>query len=581
MLVHHFKIPTRIEVHVANIKQPTRSYSWAGLGPGFIDTIPFYRLGYVALNDNSQSGYSARELKTIHMDVEANLIKLVIEKCYVNPLNLYNQVGLVALNVLGHIDSSDAFLEKMVDSGLAANEMNDISRAILKGILDKSIIDRQTLDIKDLIYALDHDRELTEVVVAIKEAKEAAVKQQQFEKANALRLLEISHGKASADIAKVSVKKHEAIQIEDYTTAAAVQHHIENIKSDLEQEMKAAGFKFFGGDVVEITTWGTINNNPHIEPYVEVSVAELQPTEESSRQPSTPGRNKIANPQSEAHSNNGGGDKENSNTRNRNSVPRDEKIVKSISVDNNDRRSPIDSPRKLSKDSDLSQKSVKSPSAQVKIDDEAESVDESKTPTNSGSRSPPIPTLRNNKSSLAKQIAAEPVDEPEASKSPRRPKTSNPAKSKKKVSKTSTEDEKVLDAKDDFSGSPPPLKSVPKDQKFQSDGVADENDEEVQLTPEQTKEYVSAIQFFGAPTVSGILSKEFKRRESALNKMQSKLVTSGEHGIDLQRAALKLLIVALDDTREKSSALSLNTFEKILGNRFLIRAMCFKKVLDV
>jgi hypothetical protein len=49
---------------------------------------------YTILDDNSRSNYKARELKSIHIDCEAEFIKLVIKDCYVNELNLYNQVCL-------------------------------------------------------------------------------------------------------------------------------------------------------------------------------------------------------------------------------------------------------------------------------------------------------------------------------------------------------------------------------------------------------------------------------------------------------------------------------------------------------
>ena len=40
-------------------------------------------------------------MKSVHVDAEGTFLKLVIHKNYVNKANLYNQVGLVALNVIG------------------------------------------------------------------------------------------------------------------------------------------------------------------------------------------------------------------------------------------------------------------------------------------------------------------------------------------------------------------------------------------------------------------------------------------------------------------------------------------------
>ncbi|EDO38442.1 predicted protein, partial [Nematostella vectensis] len=45
----------------------------------------------------------ARELKSIHLDAEGQFIKLLVHKNYVNRYNLYNQVGLVAVNVIADV----------------------------------------------------------------------------------------------------------------------------------------------------------------------------------------------------------------------------------------------------------------------------------------------------------------------------------------------------------------------------------------------------------------------------------------------------------------------------------------------
>jgi len=51
----------------------------------------FYR--YVALSDNSNSNYKARELKSVHVDAVGVFVKFVIHKNHINKHNLYNQVS--------------------------------------------------------------------------------------------------------------------------------------------------------------------------------------------------------------------------------------------------------------------------------------------------------------------------------------------------------------------------------------------------------------------------------------------------------------------------------------------------------
>ena len=56
---------------------------------------------YISLSDNEKTQYQARELKSVHVDAVGTFLKIVIHKNYINRHNIYNQVGIVAINVLG------------------------------------------------------------------------------------------------------------------------------------------------------------------------------------------------------------------------------------------------------------------------------------------------------------------------------------------------------------------------------------------------------------------------------------------------------------------------------------------------
>jgi hypothetical protein len=51
----------------------------------------------------SKDGFvlQARELKSVYLKAKGSFLKMLINKCYINPMNLFNQVGLIAINVLG------------------------------------------------------------------------------------------------------------------------------------------------------------------------------------------------------------------------------------------------------------------------------------------------------------------------------------------------------------------------------------------------------------------------------------------------------------------------------------------------
>lgn len=78
------QIPTKIEVFV----------SPEGAAPDAADAAAssMRRLGYLSFDSNERSNHQARELKSVHVSVEAQLVRLLIHRCHVNKLNIYNQV---------------------------------------------------------------------------------------------------------------------------------------------------------------------------------------------------------------------------------------------------------------------------------------------------------------------------------------------------------------------------------------------------------------------------------------------------------------------------------------------------------
>jgi hypothetical protein len=66
-----------------------------------LNEIPFKKLGYLTLDSNERSSFQARELKSVHIDSNTALLKLIFNKNHLNSYNNFNQIGLVALNCIG------------------------------------------------------------------------------------------------------------------------------------------------------------------------------------------------------------------------------------------------------------------------------------------------------------------------------------------------------------------------------------------------------------------------------------------------------------------------------------------------
>jgi centrosomal protein CEP104 len=78
LLSHQSKIATRVELFV-------------GRGKDYF-SAKWKRLGYLSLDSNERSGFKARELKSVYIDAKGHFLKLLVHKCHVNSLNLFNQV---------------------------------------------------------------------------------------------------------------------------------------------------------------------------------------------------------------------------------------------------------------------------------------------------------------------------------------------------------------------------------------------------------------------------------------------------------------------------------------------------------
>lgn len=84
------QIPTKIEVFVG----PAGPAAAPDADPAAVAAAVsnLRRLGYLSFDSNERSNHQARELKSVHVSVEAQLVRLLIHRCHVNKLNIYNQV---------------------------------------------------------------------------------------------------------------------------------------------------------------------------------------------------------------------------------------------------------------------------------------------------------------------------------------------------------------------------------------------------------------------------------------------------------------------------------------------------------
>ncbi|KAF9334980.1 hypothetical protein BG006_001142 [Podila minutissima] len=292
ILSHHYKIASKLDfwmgsrkgVQDVNIGQGPRSYpnedklgdQYASDGENYynedgeIDLMPreevpkrlpvlqFQKLGSISFDSNAGSNYSGRELKSINFDVEGEYLRVVIRQCHVNPLNIYHQVAILALNVLGepldvelmgeserldfdefeivngpgHGVSEVSMIPPMIPLPEVSSDANNISEAV------RSL---SIADIKDhpSIY-LDHD--VQGLVAGFVKAKLDAAKVEDFSSAKLFKSGYESILKFADEIQGLDIEKQQAVYNDDFDLAQELKANVTAAKSRLMRQVEDSGF---------------------------------------------------------------------------------------------------------------------------------------------------------------------------------------------------------------------------------------------------------------------------------------------------------------------------------------------------
>jgi centrosomal protein CEP104 len=106
ILSHQFKISSRVELFYFVSPNPSDDDSGGGdpyddAQRIFDNALNFQKVGYFSFDANHSSEYQAREMKSVFLDVNTQYLKLVCYQPYDNRYNIFDQIGLVSIQVLG------------------------------------------------------------------------------------------------------------------------------------------------------------------------------------------------------------------------------------------------------------------------------------------------------------------------------------------------------------------------------------------------------------------------------------------------------------------------------------------------
>ena len=186
-LSHQYNIASKIEIYI--------------LAPG---NSKFKKIGYLSLGNNEKSNFQARELKTVYTDHQCVQVKFNLMRCHTNIHNLYAQVGLIAISILGEYPNKTNDYQN--------NEKPESNFAKLE---DEMIYDPSTLKrLKDLY-----------------KAKKKAVELEDFDEAKRIKVAIDSLKSVSQSLIKLEERKKIAIKNDDFDSAKLIKYEIERLKN--------------------------------------------------------------------------------------------------------------------------------------------------------------------------------------------------------------------------------------------------------------------------------------------------------------------------------------------------------------
>ncbi|NWS69554.1 CE104 protein, partial [Crotophaga sulcirostris] len=229
LLAHQYMISSKIEFYISeSLPEYFAPYQ----------SERFHRLGYVPLSDNEKTDFKARELKSVYMDAVGQYLKLIFHKNYINKYNLYGQVALVAINIIGDpadcsADSNNTpSRERLIDHYLGVKSDDPALDGTYLGKPDCI----SPLD--DLAFDMYQDPEVAQIIRRLDEKKHAAVRDECYDYAKKLKQAIADLQKVGERLGRYEVEKRCAVEKEDYDLAKKKKQQMEAYRLKVYQQLE-------------------------------------------------------------------------------------------------------------------------------------------------------------------------------------------------------------------------------------------------------------------------------------------------------------------------------------------------------
>jgi centrosomal protein CEP104 len=218
---------------------------FVGVGADYASAT-FKRLGYLSLDSNQRSNFQARELKSVYINAHGNFVKLLISRCHTNYSNIYCQVGIVALNVLGqpcaehqdadatHAQHAPAMTARPHDTQLRVPAHQQHTKLTPQQSIQQAIARGSG----DLAIDLSFDPSTADRLRTLANAKAKAVKEEDYALAKQIKVAETELRELGLKLAELDAAKNEAVRVEDYDQAKLLKDEVESLRKQIDNKFK-------------------------------------------------------------------------------------------------------------------------------------------------------------------------------------------------------------------------------------------------------------------------------------------------------------------------------------------------------
>ncbi|KAF9391857.1 hypothetical protein BGX21_011170 [Mortierella sp. AD011] len=224
-----------------------------------IPVLQFQKLGSISFDSNTASNYSGRELKSINVDVEGEYLRIVIRQCHVNPLNIYHQVAILALNVLGEplenellgeserLDFDECEVVNGPGQGFSepsvalSNSLMPVVEAPDVPNISSAIRGLSVTDIKDQSVSY-MDQDIQKLISGFVKAKQDAVKVEDFTSAKQYKAGYDELIKFADEIQTLDIEKQQAAEHDEFDLAQELKAKVMEVKERMNSKLALSGF---------------------------------------------------------------------------------------------------------------------------------------------------------------------------------------------------------------------------------------------------------------------------------------------------------------------------------------------------